>query len=89
MTYGFLDDQRTRFQSRCKNKTKQNTRNDPQNSPQGIGFVEAGCGVEKGIRIKASPHTHKSLDFSTRDMDSCEQCSLTHIMNFHIPILSR
>jgi len=82
--YRFLDNLRARFLSHCKS-----SRNAPQNSLQEIGLVEAEYGVEKGIVTEVSPHSHKSLDFSTCDMDSCEECSLIQINNFPVPILSR
>lgn len=74
-----LGDPRARFLSQCKTN-----RNDTQNPLKGLGLVEAGCGVDKGIMSRASPHTHKSLDFSTCDMDSSEKGSLTQIKNFHV-----
>lgn len=82
MIHGFLGDPRARFLSHRKTN-----RNDPQNPLKGLGLVEAGFGIAKGIMSRASPHTHKSLDVSRRD--SCEKCSLTQIKIFHVCILSR
>lgn len=82
-TYACLDDLRTRFLSHIESN-----RNGPQISLGAVGIERAPSGVEKRV-IKPQYNTHKSLDFSTCDMDSCEEWDLIQIKNFHMYILSR